>query len=93
MLIRAPDFFMMDFRLNDDGDLELEQIGEKLSEFIYEKAYPVLNRVMLEHPEANDNTDPYVQGRRDAVLVERQRLLTKTAGREPSNGEDPLEGQ
>jgi hypothetical protein len=93
MLTPVPDFFMMDFRLKEDGSLELEQIGEELSEFIYERAYPVLNRVFIEHPGAEENTDVYVQAVKDAVVMERQRLLTKTGRPEPSNGGDPVVGQ
>ncbi len=34
--------FMVDFRLNDDGDLELAEFGESCRDTILEKAYPRL---------------------------------------------------
>jgi hypothetical protein len=33
--------FMVDFKLNDDGELELQAFGESLLDGIWKKAYPV----------------------------------------------------
>ena len=35
---------MVDFRLNDEGDLELAEFGESCRDAILEKAYPVCSR-------------------------------------------------
>jgi len=92
MLTPVPDFFMIDLKLTDEGSLELEDLGEDLWGFVLEKAYPVLNRVMLEHPGAQDSTDAYIDAVRDAVVTERQRLLTGAGRPEPSDGEEPEAG-
>jgi hypothetical protein len=34
--------FMVDFRLNDEGELELKEFGESCWNTIFEKAYPRL---------------------------------------------------
>lgn len=39
--------FMVDFRLSDDGDLELQEFGESSRDHI-ERAYPVLSQVRLD---------------------------------------------
>jgi hypothetical protein len=36
---------MLDFRLNDDGEIEFNQFGEDTEDFIWEIAYPVLEEV------------------------------------------------
>ncbi len=73
-LIQVPDFFMLDFRLDDVGRLELQQIGEELEEFIYSKAYPALSDVVLSHNGAEEQTDAYLAALREAVQKERERL-------------------
>src|SRR5205809_1052564 len=41
--------FMVDFRLNDEGDLELVKSGERCRDAILEKAYPRLLKAMIGH--------------------------------------------
>ena len=42
--------FMVDFRLNDEGDLELAEFGESCRDAILEKAYPRLLEAMTTVP-------------------------------------------
>jgi hypothetical protein len=42
--------FMVDFRLTDSGDLELQGFGESCHDDIWNRAYPVLAKAMAETP-------------------------------------------
>ena len=42
--------FMVDFRLNDEGDLELTEFGESCRDTILEKAYPRLCKAITAAP-------------------------------------------
>ena len=42
--------FMVDFRLNDEGDLELAEFGESCRDAILEKAYPRLLEAITTAP-------------------------------------------
>jgi hypothetical protein len=42
--------FMVDFRLNDDGELELQAFGEGLLDDIWTKAYPVISQARTNAP-------------------------------------------
>ena len=45
---------LIDFKLNDDGDLELQQFGEDLDTLIWQKAYPIIFQATI-------NNDPAVE--------------------------------
>jgi hypothetical protein len=69
---------MVDFRLNDEGEIELTEFGEETAEFIWESCYPHLNQVL-----STDDGLHYLSGDRKledtneirkAVEYERKRL-------------------
>ena len=60
---------MFDFRLSDDGQIELGGIGEATEEYIMETCYPELQKV-LSAAEGSDSHDSQEQIRR---TVERER--------------------
>lgn len=69
---------MVDFRLNDRGEIELGEFGEETEEFIWEKCYPELDQVLssedvLKHRSGKRNRDAANKIRR-AVEYERKRL-------------------
>jgi hypothetical protein len=68
---------MFDFRLNDLGEIELAQIGENTEEFVMEKCYPELGKVLLdaETDENESYTPTALEQIRGAVEHERKRLL------------------
>lgn len=41
------DACMIDFRLSDKGEIELTEFGEETADFIWDKCYPELDRVLL----------------------------------------------
>ena len=70
--------FMADFRLTDDGEMELAEFGEETAEFIWDNCYPELNDVLT-----GDRVVKHVSGQgesemedmvRRAVEHERKRL-------------------
>ena len=70
-LKRMPDC-MFDFRLRDDGEIELADIGEATYAFIMDTCYPELNQALSL---AEDGSDSDGQKQiRDAVERERTRL-------------------
>lgn len=69
---------MVDFRLNDRGEIELAEFGEETGGFIWEKCYPELDEVL-----SSDNVLKHLSGKRNreaanklrrAVEHERSRL-------------------
>jgi hypothetical protein len=70
-ITRMPDC-MFDFRLNDDGRVELADIGEATEELIMETCYPVLQRAL--ESEDTENSLNYQERVREAVEKERHRL-------------------
>ena len=67
--------FMVSFRLTDDGEVELAEIGENTDDLFREKIYPVLDRVQME--ECGGRDEPTAKGKRrirEAVQQERTRL-------------------
>jgi hypothetical protein len=76
-LKRMPDC-MFDFRLRDDGEIELAEIGETTHDFIMQTCYPELEKA-LGTAESDENVaDVSLEGQkqiRDAVERERTRLL------------------
>ena len=69
---------MVDFRLNDRGEIELGEFGEETGEFIWEKCYPELDQVLssedvLKHRSGKRNREAANKIRR-AVEHERKRL-------------------
>jgi len=64
--------FMADFRLNDEGELELQAFGDATEEDVWEAAYPLLGGALSDdHPDAETV--------REAVQEERERLAGKKA--------------
>ena len=68
--------FLVDFRLNDEGRLELNQFGEGTLDAIMEKAFPELNKTSLSE-DFNETSEAYKTAVRQAVEVERKRLWNK----------------
>lgn len=69
---------MVDFRLNDRGEIELGEFGEETEEFIWERCYPELDQVLssedvLKHRSGKRNREAANKIRR-AVEHERKRL-------------------
>jgi hypothetical protein len=75
-LSRMPDC-MFDFRLNDDGQIELADIGESTHDGIMETCYPELDKVLASAESDDSGQDYSEKGRkqiREAVELERTRL-------------------
>ena len=69
---------MVEFRLNAEGDLELQAIGEALQDHIWEKAFPLLAEAR--GAALADGDEPTNAGKeviRKAVQKEKQRLAGK----------------
>jgi len=67
--------FMVSFRLTDDGEVELAEVGDATDDLFHEKIYPVLDRVQMEECDGRD--EPTAKGKRrirEAVQQERTRL-------------------
>jgi hypothetical protein len=76
-ITRVSDF-MVYFRLNADGELELQDFGEALREHIEEKAFPLLTEAR--RAAWADGDEPSEDGKetiRKAVEQEKQRLAGK----------------
>lgn len=76
--IRRVSEFMVDFRLNADGELELQDLGEVLSDFMWEKAFPLLTEARRAALSGGD--EPSKEGKeliRKAVQQEKKRLFGK----------------
>jgi hypothetical protein len=75
-LKRMPDC-MFDFRLSNDGHIELSSIGEATDDFIMQTFYPELDRAMRSAELDEKGSDFSADGRkqiRAAVKLERARL-------------------
>jgi hypothetical protein len=71
------DSCMLDFRLNDDGQIELNQFGEGTEAFIWETAYPALDELRYSEAVMRPDGDYTPEGKeliRKAVEHERTRL-------------------
>jgi hypothetical protein len=71
------DSCILDFRLNDDGQIELNQFGEDTEAFVWETAYPVLEEVRYSEAIVGPDGQYTPQGSeliRKAVERERTRL-------------------
>ena len=68
--------FLVDFKLTDDGVLELSEFGEAAYFRIMEKAYPLLWETMLSDAlmGLNENSKKYQQLVKTAVEAERKRM-------------------
>jgi hypothetical protein len=78
--------FMVDFRLNDEGDLELAEFGESCRDTILEKAYPRLLEAMTAAP-TTPSGGTTAEGKamlRKAVQEERTRPLKPTRLPQPA---------
>jgi hypothetical protein len=75
--------FMVDFRLANSGELELQGFGESCQEEIWNRAYPVLTMAMADAPKTATG-EPRAEGKksiRAAVQTEKERLVGKKATR------------
>ena len=83
--------FQVHFHLTDDGQLELESLGEATDDAIWEFSYPALDEVKGEVQEerdasGNDTLTPEQATRvRDAVRQERERVHAEKVA-EPETG-------
>jgi hypothetical protein len=77
--------FMIDFRLTDSGELEFQGFGERCTENIWERAYPVLSRAVWSAPTnaAGEPSSPSQELVLKAVAAERQRLTGKNKRKAP----------
>jgi hypothetical protein len=70
---------MVDFKLTDDGDLELQAFGERSQEDIWGRAYPVICQTMLNTP--RDSEGELIESGKEmirkAVQAEKERLTGK----------------
>jgi len=79
---------MIDFRLNDRGEIELAEFGEETAEFIWDHCYPELDEVL-----SSEDVSKHVSGKRKreaankirrAVEHERKRLWNSQGKRTPA---------
>jgi len=78
--------FMVDFRLNDEGDLELAEFAESCRDTILEKAYPRLREAITAAP-VTPSGGTTAEGKamvRKAVEEERTRPLKPTRFPQPA---------
>jgi len=77
--LRQIQNFMVDFRLTDDGELELQAFGERSLDDIWDRAYPLLSQTRLDalSNSAGDLTFSGKEMIRKAVQAEKQRLTGK----------------
>jgi hypothetical protein len=69
------DTCMVDFRLNDRGEIELGQFGEETREFVWAECYPELDELLSSDDVLGGNRSPEaVKKIRKAVEHERKRL-------------------
>jgi hypothetical protein len=77
--LRQIHTFMVDFKLTDDGDLELQAFGERSQEDIWGRAYPVICQTMLNTP--RDSEGELIESGKEmirkAVQAEKERLTGK----------------
>lgn len=70
--------FMVDFRLTDGGELELQAFGEQSQNDIWDRAYPVLAQAKSSaHETSTGDPGPSGEEIREAVEAERLRLEGK----------------
>ena len=81
--------FMVDFRLTDDGELELQAFGDGCLDDIWNRAYPVLSEARLNAPVKDDGelTSTGKETIRKAVQAEKQR---PTGGKQPKPADTEL---
>jgi hypothetical protein len=82
---------MIDFRLNDQAEIELLQFGEETADFIWEQCYPAL-RALLSSDDAvrsgvGERTTSAVEIIKTAVEHERKRLWTASLNGTPAKTE------
>ena len=78
-LKRMPDC-MFDFRLRDDGEIELATIGEATDDFIMQTCFPQLDKAISTAARNAEDSDFSSAGKRQiraAVELERSRLWSK----------------
>ena len=71
------DTCLIDFRLNDDGDIELEDFGDDTADTIFRRCYPVLDEVLSSEAVLQGDAEESgtaASAIRSAVEHERRRL-------------------
>ena len=71
--------FMVHFRLSDDGEIQLEGFGEATEDALFQLAYPVLDKTLMDAPndQAGNPTPEGIAMIREAVAKERKRVRLK----------------
>ena len=62
--LTSMDACMIDFRLSDKGEIELAEFGEETADFIWDKCYPELDRVL-----SNDDVLKHLEGKHGQELT------------------------
>jgi hypothetical protein len=61
MMMTVPNF-MVHFRPSDSGDLELEGFGEATEDAIFTRAYPLLDKALLDATRDDETSSPTPEG-------------------------------
>ncbi len=71
--------FMVHFRLSDEGEIQLEGFGEATEDALFQLAYPVLDKTLMDAPndQAGNPTPEGIAMIREAVAKERKRVRLK----------------
>ncbi len=71
--------FMVHFRLSDEGEIQLEGFGEATEDALFQHAYPVLDKTLMDAPndQAGNPTPEGIAMIREAVAKERKRVRLK----------------
>jgi hypothetical protein len=89
-LLFPMDSCMVDFGLNDDGGIELNQLGEDTEDFIWKTAYPALDEARHREGAMRPDGEYTAEGKeliRKAVVHERTRLGDSPPGDAPAETE------
>ncbi len=68
--------FMVHFRLSDEGEIQLEGFGEATEDALFQLAYPVLDKILMDAPndQAGNPTPEGIAMIREVVAKERKRV-------------------
>ncbi|MBZ5620118.1 MAG: hypothetical protein LAQ69_15545 [Acidobacteriia bacterium] len=83
------DHCMIDFALNDDGEIQLAEFGEETADFVWDHCYPELRALLsgpnLKRRKRSKRNPETTQGVRTAVQRERERLWDSQGASAPAN--------